>query len=236
MHQTLLRYQLPPGTRIYPNQFRELVAKQDIKNPAVFHRDERGQSLVDLPALCFVGATNWVGILAQPNEDDLLNSIIGPATMALSKHLNTSIPISIEQLQVKAEKRFEPVKYRLREIALKRRYETTQKRPVDELIRDRILSGLERLAGKFCIDLPSADFLDVDVNIRIERGVQLQVTGKMTKAFVHVVDADIEMNVDLGGMWMVGNLTSRGYGRLIKENPGVIRGKHIEGEFNASTN
>jgi hypothetical protein len=229
MIQTLLKYQLPKGVRVYPNQFRELLAKQDLQLPEAFHRTPDGKTNTGLPGICFVGGVSWVGILANPNQDAIFNQMIGPATMAISRFLNTSVPVQIDQIKFGAQARLVPVNYRLREMALKRRYDTTRARPVEELVRERILKGMARIANQYGIDLPSDDALDVDVTIRYERGLRLEVPQKMTNEFLHLVDADVSMNVDLAGMWQVGNLTSRGYGRLIQEHPGIPANKQIIG-------
>jgi len=229
MNQLLLKFQLPRGVRLFPNAFRELVAKQDLDMPAAFHRNAVGTSNVGLPPISFVGGVSWVGILSQPNQDHLLHQLLGPAATAISRHLNTNVPMNMVTLELGAEKKFSPINYRLREMALKRRYDSTRAKPVDLLIRERLLSGLARIASTHMIDLPSDDFLDVAVTIRKERGLRLQVHNVMTNEYVHLVDADISMNVALSGMWQVGNLTSRGYGRLIQEHPGIPSHKKIIG-------
>lgn len=183
-----------------------------------------------LPALCFVGGRTWVGILAAPDSQSLLYDIAGPATIALSRHLQTSVPMQIKALSFGVSHSFSPIEYRLREVALKRRYQTTRDTPVDELIRARVVSGLTRIANTYGLDLPSENALDIHVNVLKERGLRLTVPNKVTNEYLHLVDADISMCAQLKGMWLVGNLTSRGYGRLISRVAGIEFNNDMEVE------
>ena len=43
----------------------------------------------------------------------------------------------------------------------------------------------------------------------------------MTNEYVTLVDAKLMIHAELKGMWFLGNLTARGYGRVIQDRPGM---------------
>lgn len=230
--QTLLRIGLPDGMRVYPSQFREMLAKiPDLPN-ALFHRDESGQTINERPGVRVAGAVGWVGLVADQDNEKLLREATGAAILAVSKHTGKACPVQIEEHDFGLKLTDEPRMYWVREMVLKRKHPRAVAQDIETLVRDRVLSSIEANCDKYAIECPTAEQLGIEtVEIVHQRGLRLQTTTGVTNMFVTLVDAVIMVHADLDGMWFVGNLTSRGYGRIIKSRPGMRFDEPRQAEF-----
>jgi hypothetical protein len=220
--QTLLRIGLPRGKRLYPSEFREMLAKIPSMPSALFHVDENRVALNDRPGIRVVGATGWVGLVADEENKLLLREATGAAIMAVSERTGQACSVEIEEHEFGLKPTFEPKVYWVREMVIKQRGKRARELDPESLIRDRIVTSLEATCEKYGIDCPTVDQLGIETIEAIRpRGLPLQTTTGVTKEFVMLVDARVLIHADLNGMWFVGNLTSRGYGRIIKERPGM---------------
>ena len=227
MHkQTVLRISLPQGIRMYPSQFRNELAKQPGLANSTFHRDEVGQTINARPRLRMAGAMGWVGLVANPGVEDVLTPAMGPAIMAVSSFTRSNCSVNVEKHDFGISSRNEPQEYWIREMVLKRNSPKSREQDVETLIKDRTLTSIEATCGDFDMDCPTAEQLGIRViEIVAQRGMYLETTVGVTKHAVTLVDARVLIHADLKGFWFVGNLTSRGYGRLIKPHPNIELGR-----------
>jgi hypothetical protein len=232
-HQTLLRISLPGGMRIYPSAFREMLAKMPDLPNALFHRDDAGKTINTCPpAIRMAGAVGWVGLVAEPGSEQLLFSVMGSAVQAASTAIGKSCSIQVETIELNIKALNEPRVYWVREMAIKRQHKRAMEQDVETLIRERMLTSLEASCNSNGFVCPTADALGIEVvEIVHERGLRLQTTTGLTNMFVHLVDARVMVHADLDGMWFVGNLTSRGYGRIIQPRPGMRMESPRNAEF-----
>jgi len=229
-HQSLLRIALPPGCRVYPSTFRELLSKvPDLPN-ALFHRDESGQTINARPSLRVVGGQAWVGLLANPGQERLLRDAVGPAIIAISNYTGLACKVEMETLDYDLRASDEPTVYWIREMAIKRRHPRAMSLDIETLIAERTLGAIEAACLDAGIDCPTAEQLGIQTLEAIRpRGMQLLTTTGLTKEFVTLVDARVMLHGKLNGMWFAGNLTSRGYGRIILPRPGMQFGPDRNG-------
>lgn len=217
MQQTLLRMSLPKGQPLWPDELRTLVARQDkLVDPLLMGRDNQGRTLHN-PPVRFVGSQQWVGLVANPGHEDLLHAHIGAVIKAVSQHLGTPLPVTVEQRELSLVRDQVPRVYAAMHVALKRRHESARNRPVEELFVERLRDGLERQASQFGLDCPMGDELEIG-NVRIERqlGMYLKTDQGVTGEAVTLLSkVEFTMFTKLRGFWFAGNLSSRGYGRLV---------------------
>ena len=228
--QSLLRIHLPPGHRVYPSTFREMLAKvPDLPN-SLFHRDDNNETLNSRPGVRVVGARTWVGLLANPGYDRVVRDAVGPAIIAVSNHTGIACKVEMEQLEFGLVARDEPTVYWIREMAIKRRGPRALNMDLESLIAERVLTSIEAACSSADFECPTKEQLDIrTVEVVRSRGMQLQTTSGVTKEFVQLVDARVMIHAKLNGMWFAGNLTSRGYGRIILPRPGMDFGPEREG-------
>lgn len=251
MKQYLLRFATPPEAKVYPNDFREALAKHDL--PALFFsRDpETGKSISGkvhselgvrkhiekhgvppapateeqranpfaLPGIRIVGSAKWVGILATGERyKPLLDAATVPAIQTIRALLGKATSVELEQRDLVAEALQYPRRYIIRELVMKSGL--TKEEGVSERVQERILQGLERQAAAYGLDLPTRGQLDVRVtNVDRPRGLRMVTSTGPTKQFVGLANVEFYACVDLKGYWFIGNLTSRGYGRIIAHHP-----------------
>jgi hypothetical protein len=208
-----------------------LAKRPDLPN-ALFHRDVDGKTINERPSLRMAGAVGWVGLVADPGSEQLLYDSIGAAVQAASSAIGNSCSVNIESIDLAIKPLNEPRIYWVREMAIKRKHPRALAQDVSTLIRDRMLTSLEASCDKNGLVCPTADELGIEVvEIVHERGLRLQTTTGVTNTFVHLVDARVLIHADLDGMWFVGNLTSRGYGRIIQSRPGMRMDAPRKAEF-----
>lgn len=217
LEQKILRIGLPSDTVLRGSDFREALAKNFGDAPAFFHRTPDGKTIPGIPGIRTVSGASWVGVLAMPGTDnhELLTNHVGQILNVASKLTNRSLPVEFETRTFSATHSVVPITYFVRECAIKRRHKRRKAMNDQELMTEVINSGLERISVAYGIDLPSSESMDIRITeITKSRGVALRTTEGVTREFTHVVDCEFTAFVDLSGMWQVGNLTSRGYGRI----------------------
>jgi hypothetical protein len=219
--QTILRINLPHGVRLFPSQFRELLAKIPQLKNGLFHRDEAGQTLNERPGVRVAGGRGWVGLVSDEKNELLVREAAGAAIMAVSEFTGRACPVQIEKTDFWLKALHEPKIYWVREMVLKRGAKARAQN-LANLIEDRMLAAIEDACERYSIDCPTADSLGIKtIEIVHECGLRLQTTSGVTNQFVQLVDARVMIHADLEGEWFVGNLTSRGYGRIILPRPGL---------------
>lgn len=199
-----------------------MLAKIPNMPNALFHVDEKRNPLNERPGIRVAGAQGWVGLVADEDNKLLLREATGAAIMAVSERIGQSCQVQIEEHEFGLKPTHEPKVYWVREMAIKQRHKSARDKDPETLIRDRILSSLEATCDKYGIDCPTAEVLGVQTIEAVRpRGLRLMTTAGITPEFVMLVDAKVLIHADLDGMWFVGNLTARGYGRIIKDRPGM---------------
>lgn len=220
--QTLLRISLPDGFTLYASHFREMLAKLPGVPAALFHRDAEGKTLNERPGIRAMGGAGWVGLLADSEHAPLVIAAAGAAILAVSTFVGRPCKVQMENLNFGIKLAHSPQTYWVREMAIKRKSPKARAQDVGSLIAERALSSIEATCEKYGLDCPTSNQLEITTTeIVRERGMNLETSTGLTGMFVHLVDAVITVHADLGGMWFVGNLTARGYGRLIQPRPGM---------------
>jgi hypothetical protein len=220
--QTVLRIGLPDGMRLYPSQFREMLAKIPELPNALFHRDEKGQTINERPGIRVAGATGWVGLIADENCSKLLREAAGAAILAVGGYTGRPCPVQIEEFDFNLKRLMEPKIYWIREMAIKRMRPRALAMDTESLIAERTLKSIEAACDMYGIECPTVDELGIKtVEVVHEQGLRVQTTNGPTNLFCTLVDAKVMIHGDLEGFWFVGNFTSRGYGRIIRPRPGM---------------
>lgn len=220
--QTLLRISLPDGVTLYASHFREMLAKLPGMPAALFHRDVEGKTINERPGVRVVGGSGWVGLLADSEHEQLVSMVAGAAILAVGAYANRPCKVQMESLKFGVKLSQVPQMYWVREMAIKRKSPKARAQEVGALIAERVLTSIEATCDKYGFDCPPADQLGIStVEIVRERGMNLETSTGLTGMFVHLVDAVVMIHAGLDGMWFVGNLTARGYGRLIRPRPGM---------------
>lgn len=220
--QTLLRISLPDGFTLYASHFREMLAKLPGVPAALFHRDAEGKTFNERPGIRAVGGTGWVGLLADSEHAPLVTDVTGAAILAVSTLVGRPCKVQMEHLNFGIKLDHSPQTYWVREMAIKRKSPKARAQEVGSLIAERVLTSIEATCDKYGFDCPTSNQLEITTTeIVRERGMNLETSTGLTGMFVHLVDAVVTVHADLSGMWFVGNLTARGYGRLIQPRPGM---------------
>ncbi len=220
-HQEVLRISLPAGVRLYPSRFRELLAKVPGLPNALFHRDDQGETINGKPPIRTVGGASWVGLVADPGEEELLRLAVGPAIMAVTKEVGSPCPVQVERREFGLEPADAPKPYFVREIVVKRGM-VKEGADIPALIKARIEDSVETICANNGFDCPTREAMGIYVHeVTGVKGLRLQTTAGVTNRYVGLANARILINADLKGFWSVGSLTSRGYGRLIYAFPGM---------------
>lgn len=237
--QTLLRFSLPEGMKLYPRQFRELLAARGTFSSQFFHRDAvTGRPANGRAMISMIGGPRWVGVLAQPGAEHLIDAHMVECLRAITAHVAAPVPMQIEQYDISLAATPYPVQYRLSEICLRKRIKQPKMlrhqrlqhgrdKPNEQEIREVILRGLSAAARKHGWDLPLDEQIDLNIWIKKEMGLRIETSEGLGDGACLII-ADVSMHLDLGGIWQFGDLSSRGYGRLIRQNPGVPRNARIE--------
>lgn len=226
MSQTLLRINLPRGKELRGADFREMLARET-NLPEEFFHYENGKpktaspgdikELDALPQICIVSGKEWVGILAQPGQEDLLDEAAGKAIRLVSNKMGLPCKTEMMTLNFGCKPSERPVTYWVREMVIKRRKPASRAASIEDLALRRIKAGLDRYADAYGLDLPVDSILEVKiVDCNQPRGLAIRTTKGTTKEFATLVNVEVTMFADLQGMWMLGNLTARGYGRVVK--------------------
>ncbi len=171
-----------------------------------------------------IGAQTWVGVIADPEMEGILIPHISSILKVASKVAGCAVKIELEQCQFGISYTEYPVKYNLRELVLKRRCEDARNAKLETLIADRIWGGvsgdsyfgIDGTCARFGFEPPSLEQLELRIFPLRNIGLHMKSSDGLSKEYVSLIDAEIWMNAKLEGVWQVGNLISRGYGRFIK--------------------
>jgi hypothetical protein len=230
--QTLLKIQIPRGShRLYGADFRELLARSANLPEEFFQykngkpkgsklREDGGTPLQSeaLPSICTVSGNGWVGILGQPGQEDMVDLATGKAIRLVNSHLGTICKVELENPNFGCAGSSSPITYWIREMVVRRKTPALIKADLATLIEIRVKSGIERYAEAYGFDLPSWEDMDLRI-IECEhpRGLAIRTTTGITDEFATLVDVQFKAFIDLQGIWMLGNLTARGYGRVCRK-------------------
>lgn len=222
MKQLLLRISLPEGrSALRAATFRELLAKEGngspLLPPAFFHYGENGRPLsAGEPDIRIVGGQKWVGILSRSGDNPLFDMAVGLASRVVSNYCAAPVRINIEQPEYGFATTDRLFRYFLRDVAIKRRSVRRRKLTDQELIKECLITGLKKEATRMGLDLPGDGALGLLIHDLRVIGMRLGTTKGETKEFVTLANASISLGLNLSGVWQIGNLQARGYGRIVR--------------------
>ncbi len=230
--QRLLRIGTPSDRPpLHASQLRELLAragKGAALPPVFFHYDATGRTLPGPARIRTVGGRAWVGLLAinanAPESEEItaaFDAAVGIAARIVAEHYATPVPISIEEREYDAVALHYPVRYFFRDVAIKRRTDRRRALNDEALLRVVLAAALVSESERYGLDVPQEERLQVVVHSCRAQGLRLSTTQGLTNEFVHLLNGEISAHLDLRGIWQIGNLQARGYGRLIRVVPGL---------------
>ena len=231
MQQLLLRAFTPRGqdpyhAPIFKEDFARTVAGTGLVRPSFFHYDDNGHHLPHgTPDIRFVSGRGWVGILSRSGDRNALEPVLGAVSRIVSDRYQRPIPIQIEALEFGLERTDYPVRYYVRDLAL--RYARAQTNPHkdmpnEELLRVALWRKLRFESGRNGFDLPTLSELEIQVFSPMrESAMPLRPAHGVTNKAVYLLNGEFAMNLRLKGMWQIGHFPSRGYGRLVPQINGV---------------
>jgi len=223
----VLRIGITGHSRLHVSRFRELVAKVIGEAPALFHRDPDGKPSKGIPKVRFIGGKTWVGVAFDEELSDLLYQHMGLILQSVSSETGSVARAEVETHTIDCTVDNIPRSYWIRELVLKRRGPEALDMEINYLIEKRVLKGLvtfDRHHG--LMEMPD-DWFDTKLHLSFElvdvirpRGLRIQTTTGTTNEYATLVDVGFVCCANLEGIWSVGNLTSRGYGRILKNLQG----------------
>jgi len=174
-----------------------------------------------LPGIRIIGSSRWVGILATGKRyKPLLEAATIPAIQIVTERCGRSVGVELEQRQLGVDGLDYPRRYFIRNLVMKQGLTKTAENKTR--VASRILDALERQALAYGMDLPTAEQMDIRVESVVRpRGMRLVTSNGATGQFVGLADVEFYACADLKGYWFAGNLTSRGYGRIIADHPAM---------------
>lgn len=220
--QFLLKMEAPKNApAMYATVFREKLAKASDLPAEFFHRDEAGiVGSCRTPVFRIVGGKTWTGILGTGEHSrDLLHAAIAPALDVCTKHYNQAIKVGIDSIDLHI-KELETYKlYWVREMVVKNGTQGLTVRDLETFLAKKIKKSI----GRQAVDSMLEGYLPSEMDIRVvsvdrQLGMRLQTSQGWTKQYVGLFNLTVAMPLNLKGMWFAGNLTSRGYGRIIPVN------------------
>ena len=242
MKQALLRFSLPADTALYATQFKDLIARACDKHPVVgesFFHYRNGQAISDAePDIRFVGGKRWVGILSRSGDTATLLPVAGIAALELGKHCGKPVSMELLEPAYGVEITSYPVHYYYRDVVAKHanRWKGTNEDLVIRTLTERL--RLER--DRVMLDLPALDIssyrdeaftrhldhaadertllkerLGIEIHDLRRLAMPLETATGKTNTSVILLQGSFSMFAKLAGMWQMGSLQSRGYGRII---------------------
>lgn len=239
MKQALLRIQIPrTAPPLYAGKFKEQVARAADGDPRIppdiWHYSENGRPIPDAdPDIRFVGGKGWVGLLSISGNTAPLMNLMPHALNVASTHAGEPVAMELQHPTFGLEPTDYPVRYFVRDAVAKRSRHTTQ--PTADLLVRMLCRRLCAARDRYNLDLPIAApredgrvYWEDDHALMVERlgifaadtrsiGMQLETATGKTKQFVGLINGSFVMNAKLTGIWQIGNLPSRGHGRLIMD-------------------
>lgn len=185
---------------------------------------EKAVPLNGRPPVRVIGGKEWVGVIADPGHEEMVLLHIGSILKVASHVAGSPVKIQLEEREFGINYTEYPVKYMLRELVLARRNVKARNQDIKELIQERIWGGssgenyfgIDGTCAAFGFEPPSKEMLDIKVFPLKNIGVPLRPADGKSNEYMSLIDAEVWMNANLSGVWQLGNLTSRGYGRIIK--------------------
>ena len=223
MKQSLLKIHLPKNSKqLFAADFREMLAKagdgSPLLPPAFFNYGEDGKPLSSVtPEIRIVGGKSWVGVLSMNHESQLFDASVGIASRVASNYYDMPLAINVESKEFSVTRSDFPVVYYLRDMAIKRRTQKAQEKEIEELAKKRIENSLAQIAERYGFNMPKPEQMQIVFHKSKNIGLHLKTRDSKSNEYVSLLNAEISMYLDLRGIWQVGNLPSRGYGRLIKQ-------------------
>lgn len=246
-HQHLLKFMLPDGVRLFPGDFRERLAKSEKLPPEFFNYDpetrqparqlsrkgfhkptQMEQDSPDaLPSIRVVGGRSWVGILSKETHKDLLDRSVPVALDIVQGVCKKPVPVELSRYELGLEVSHFPRSYKIREMVIKK---GTRKGMSEAeqfaIIKKRIEQSICRQAIDARLDCPVDEQMGVMVSsIDRPRGLRIITANGVTNQYAQLVDVNFYAHLDLSGFWFAGNLTARGYGRIIPWRQSLARGE-----------
>ncbi len=239
--QTVVKFGLPRGLYLRPNDFRKELARENpgkTVGDVFFHRDSAtGIPRKGRPPIRIIGGGSWVGAIAEPGFGPELLSHL-PYMLAVARSKVGLLTVQIDETDVAALPTDETYfNYVVRNMLVRRR--TREENPVEAQMSSKY-RGKENSPEKLAQYLRNAviaelqpaflarnqdieDHLDFAVEILDQHALTNSYSGTTEAApkrqVFDRVNAKLCMNVKLSGIWQVGALRSRGYGRIIRDLP-----------------
>lgn len=239
--QTVVKLGLPKGMYLRPSDFREELAREHAGktvDDVFFHREpgtgfpQKGRAPIRV-----IGGSSWVGVLAEPGfGPELLHHL--PYLLSVARSKVGLLTVQIDETEVGVTPMSETYcDYVVRNMMVRRR--TLEKNPVEANLA-RQFRGTENSPEYLAQYLRNAvieelrpaflarnqeveDYLDLAVEITDQFPLTCAYSGGTADAprqqVMDRVHAKICMNAKLSGIWQVGALRSRGYGRIIRNLP-----------------
>jgi hypothetical protein len=226
MIQNFVKFILPSGQHIHPNDFREGVAKQLDKQSFegkfdIFNYVDENNTRMARPKNCFLGGSGWVGFTAESNPL-LVSKVIAPSiTFLMEKGINAQTMVGEQEKSAWVTEK--PHIYRITKLADQRdtaRAKKGYRRTPSEHIEKMIEKMFNDAFDEGIIDNP-IDKEDIHLAVLDAQSKGESVTFKKNTAkSIAKLSATISMNVELSGAWQAGHLQSRGYGLIYSVNHG----------------
>lgn len=208
----------PGSFRMSAEDLRREMARRlsDRQNEAFFNYTNGAPSPSQSAEFCFLNSRHTLEILSKSGDKETLEQMADQAKACIKAFykLPGDIAISHTILDYQPELTFSerPRFYRLKEVAIKK--SGPGKDPVKE-IQSVFMRMLDRCAAENDVDIPSESQLDFCVHELRHCAKRLKAQGKETNQFFRITNALISINLNLKGVWQIGNLQSRGYGQVL---------------------
>jgi len=222
---------------LWPARFRELLAREGERRglPGELFRSKDGRTT---PPVHVIGARGWVGLVGTGSDGiGLVESVLPGVLKILQEARGTPVAVQLMEHEKSILPSNRVHTYWIREMVFRKRSVRHPPREEDlpRLIKESVLSGLYRSAGWLWrpdrpdearvhpdadafMDVPNLE-LDV-LDILRPRGLQIVTSdGGPCGEYATLCDVQIGLNANLQGVWQVGALTARGYGRIVRQIP-----------------
>lgn len=239
-NQRLLKIETPREREpLWAGEFREMLAKggdgSSLLPPKFFNYNENGKTLPGKPDIRIIGGLRWVGILSQSGDSALMDSVMGTAVRLVGEHYETPVAIRVESPKFGVVtpvngNSSEIFNYRLRDMVIKRR--TPKRREQDDrtLVVEKLVADLAEIADTYGFDLPPERALGLRIHELRCIGMRLRTTHGETQESVCLANATFSMRANLAGLWQVGQLQARGYGRIFSSRSSYLGRSEVEGK------
>lgn len=232
LNQTVVKFGLPNGLYYSPTEFRDDLAR-DKPGKSVgdvfFHKNgPEGPPMPGRPPIRIIGGGTWIGAVAEPGFGGELLSHM-PYLLETARSKVGLLTVRIEETELACV----PVEddyftYFVRNMVLRRRA-TPGVANTPEYKLKRIKETLLTEMKPFFLarNQDVHDHLDIEVELVKEKSLVSKFSGEIADAgeagrrreVMDMVDARLCMNVKIKGIWQIGSLRSRGYGRVFRDLP-----------------